>query len=123
LFNVNADTLAANLAGRLKSPRLVVAGATAGVLDGSGGTIAELSFGDIESLLARGGATAGMIAKLSACRHAVEGGARDVFIADGRDASALAVLARYGRAPGAATSTRIDNAKPTRRRHMKRKAS
>ena len=33
LFNVNADTLAAHLAGRLKSPRLIVAGATAGVLD------------------------------------------------------------------------------------------
>ena len=33
LFNVNADTLAAHLAGRLKSPRLIIAGATAGVLD------------------------------------------------------------------------------------------
>ena len=47
LFNVNADTLAAHLAARLKSPRLVIAGATAGVLDGAGGTIAELSFDGI----------------------------------------------------------------------------
>jgi acetylglutamate kinase len=123
LFNVNADTLAGNLAGRLKSPRLVVAGATAGVLDGRGGTIAELSFGDIESLVAGGGATAGMIAKLSACRQAVEGGAKEVFIADGRDAVALSVLARHGRAAGAAKSTRIDHASVSKRRQIKRKAS
>jgi acetylglutamate kinase len=123
LFNVNADTLAGNLAGRLKSPRLVVAGATAGVLDGFGGTIANLSFGDIETLIAEGGATAGMIAKLSACRRAVEGGAKDVFIADGREAAALSVLARHGRAAGAAKSTRIDHSTVSKRRHMKRKAS
>ncbi|HEV3217058.1 MAG TPA: acetylglutamate kinase [Vicinamibacterales bacterium] len=123
LFNVNADTLAGNLAGRLKSPRLVVAGATAGVLDGRGGTIAELSFGDIESLVAGGGATAGMVAKLSACRQAVEGGAKEVFIADGRDAVALSVLARHGRAAGAAKSTRIDHASVSKRRQIKRKAS
>jgi acetylglutamate kinase len=123
LFNVNADTLAGNLAGRLKSPRLVVAGATAGVLDGHGGTIADLSFYDIESLVAGGGATAGMIAKLSACRQALESGSQEVFIADGRDAAALSVLARYGRAAGAAKSTRIDNATASKRRQIKRKAS
>ena len=39
LFNVNADTLAADIAGRLKASRLVVAGATPGVLDGQGATI------------------------------------------------------------------------------------
>ena len=107
LFNVNADTLAANLAARLKSPRLVIAGATAGVLDAGGGTIADLSLDGLQSLVGSGGATAGMIAKLSACRSAVENGAREVFIADGRDGSALAVLARYGRAAGAAAGTRI----------------
>ena len=36
LYNVNADTFAAHLAGRLGSPRLIIAGATAGVLDGDG---------------------------------------------------------------------------------------
>jgi acetylglutamate kinase len=131
LFNVNADTLAGNLAGRLKSPRLIVAGATAGVLDGDGGTIADLSFSEIESLVAGGGATAGMIAKLSACSRAVEGGAREVFIADGRDARALSVLARHGRAAGAAKSTRIGSASVSKRRQVneskrrqaKRKAS
>jgi acetylglutamate kinase len=117
LFNVNADTLAAHLAARLKSPRLVIAGATAGVLDGSGGTITDLSFDGIASMVRSGGASAGMIAKLAACRSAVEGGAREVFIADGRDLAGLVVLARHGRKAGAGTGTRISMGRP-KRRHL-----
>jgi acetylglutamate kinase len=107
LFNVNADTLAAHLAGRLKSPRLIIAGATAGVLDADGTSISELTFREMEALVASGGVTAGMIAKLAACRRALESGAAEVFIADGKDLTGLAVLARNGRDQGAATSTRI----------------
>ena len=123
LFNVNADTLAAHLAARLKSPRLVIAGGTAGVLDPAGATIADLSFAGIDALVGGGGATAGMIAKLTACRTAVEGGTREVFIADGRDPGALAVLARYGRKAGAARSTRIVAGTTDARRQVKRKVS
>jgi acetylglutamate kinase len=123
LYNVNADTLAAHLAGRLKSPRLIIAGATAGVLDGNGSTIAEMTFRDVERLVDSGGATAGMIAKLAACRSAIENGAGEVFVADGRDLPGLAVLARNGRAPGAAKSTRIRNVKSRTSRHMNKRAS
>jgi len=123
LFNVNADTLAAHLAGRLKSPRLVVAGATAGVLDHDGSTIADMSFRDITALIASGGATAGMIAKLAACRSAIEEGAGEVFIADGKDIAGLAVLTSHGRAAGAAKSTRVSNDRRQTRRQVKRKAS
>ena len=42
LFNVNADTLAGNLAARLEAARLVIAGATAGVLGAKGKTVASL---------------------------------------------------------------------------------
>ena len=59
LFNVNADTLAAHLAGRLRSPRLIIAGATAGVLESDGSTIAEMTLDDMDELVAKGGATAG----------------------------------------------------------------
>ena len=115
LFNVNADTLAAHLAGRLKSPRLIIAGATSGVLDRDGGTIGDMTFADIEALIRSGGATAGMIAKLSACRSGIDSGAREVFIADGRDLAGLAVLARHGRKAGAGKSTRIRLSPCTRR--------
>jgi acetylglutamate kinase len=123
LFNVNADTLAAHLAGRLQSPRLVIAGATAGVLDGAGSTIAEMTFRDIDALVASGGATAGMIAKLAACRSAIDRGAREVFVADGKDQAGLAVLARHGRAAGAAASTRITKGRSVSHRQLRRKAS
>jgi acetylglutamate kinase len=123
LFNVNADTLAAHLAGRLKSPRLIVAGATAGVLDPDGSTIADMTFRDVDALVGNGGATAGMVAKLAACRHAIENGTREVFVSDGKDMSGLAVLARHGRAPGAGTSTRITKGTAVTSRHMRRKVS
>ena len=40
LLNVNADVLAAHLAAVLPARRLIIAGGTAGVLDGDGQTIA-----------------------------------------------------------------------------------
>lgn len=123
LFNVNADTLAAHLAARLKSPRLVIAGATAGVLNASGGTIDDLTFDGIAAMVRSGGASAGMIAKLAACRSAVEHGAHEVFVADGRDVAGLVVLARHGRRAGSGKSTRISIGPSVKRRQMKRKAS
>jgi acetylglutamate kinase len=123
LFNVNADTLASHLAARLKSPRLVVAGATPGVLDEAGGTIADLSFDGITSMVKTGGASAGMVAKLAACRAAVEGGAREVFVADGRDVAGLVVLASHGRKAGAGKSTRISIGASGRRRHFRQMAA
>src|SRR5688572_9722588 len=123
LFNVNADTLAAHLAGRLKSPRLIIAGATAGVLDRDGATIADMTFADVDALIDGGGATAGMVAKLAACRSALENGAREVFVADGKDLSGLAVLARHGRAAGSGRNTRIGNEKAAKSRKLRKRAS
>jgi acetylglutamate kinase len=123
LFNVNADTLAAHLAGRLKSPRLIIAGATAGVLDRDGATIAEMTLSDVDALVRGGGATAGMIAKLAACRSALEDGTREVFVADGKDLAGLAVLARHGRAAGAGKSTKISNGRAVKSRKLRKRAS
>jgi acetylglutamate kinase len=123
LLNVNADTLAAHLAGRLKSPRLIIAGATAGVLEREGATIAEMTFRDIDALVMSGGATAGMVAKLAACRNAIANGTREVFVTDGRDLAGLVLLARQGRAPEAGNSTRITKGMSATSRHMRRKAS
>ena len=123
LFNVNADTLAAHLAGRLRSPRLIIAGATAGVLDADGATIANVDLRGVLALVKDGAATAGMVAKLAACRNALANGAREVFVADGKDLAGLGVLARHGRVAGAARSTRIHNGKPASRRKTGRIAS
>jgi acetylglutamate kinase len=84
LFNVNADTLAGNVAARMKAKRLVIAGATAGVLDKKNATIARLDKDRIEKLVKSGTANAGMVAKLAACQAALKGGAKNVAIVDGR---------------------------------------
>jgi acetylglutamate kinase len=90
LLNVNADTFAGHLAAGLRAARLVVAGTTAGVLDRDGATVAQATPADVVRLIDEGTATAGMVAKLGACAHALAAGAGDVMIIDGRDRLALA---------------------------------
>ena len=92
LFNVNADTLAGHLAARLRVSRLVIAGATAGVLDEAGRTIPHLDVGQARALVGAGVASAGMIAKLRACCEALAAGVRDVVLVDGREANTIASL-------------------------------
>jgi acetylglutamate kinase len=92
LFNVNADTLAADLAGRLGASRLVFAGGTPGVLDEDGRTLPWIEADAIEASIASGRATAGMAAKLRACVDAIDRGVSRVSIVDGRDPARLARL-------------------------------
>lgn len=94
LLNVNADTLAGHLAAALVADRLIVAGATAGVLDAAGEMIPSLSLEGIDRMIASGEAHSGMVAKLTACRAALAGGVREVAIVAGRGA------ADYAAAPG-----------------------
>lgn len=92
LLNVNADTLAAHVAVSARVDQLVIAGGTAGVLDDEGRTIDRLQAAEALRLIRRGTASAGMIAKLQACRAAVSGGVRRVAIVSGKG-NALAALA------------------------------
>jgi acetylornithine/N-succinyldiaminopimelate aminotransferase len=85
IHNVNADTAAATLAGRLGAASLIVAGGTAGVLDESNATIPALDPAGVDAIIQTGGATAGMIAKLRACADALRHGVEHVVIVDGRE--------------------------------------
>jgi acetylglutamate kinase len=85
VVNVNADTLAAALSAACRASRLVIAGGTAGVLDASGRTIEALDADAIAALIGDGTASAGMVAKLRACRDAIDAGVAEVWIVDGRD--------------------------------------
>ena len=87
LLNVNADTLAGHLAAALGARRLIVAGATRGVLAPDGQTIAYLTPEDIDRMTATGAAHSGMIAKLAACRRALNGGVTEVAVVAGRGVS------------------------------------
>ena len=114
LLNVNADTLAGHVAATLGARRLVIAGTTAGVLDDGGKTLPVVDATEITALVDAGTASAGMIAKLRACEHALAGGVDDVVIVDGRSESAL-VGATESATPSRAT--RISHA-----RRMEREA-
>ena len=84
MLNVNADTLAGDVAVRFRADRLLVAGGTAGVLDLHGETLPSIDDATLEELIADGRASAGMVAKLNACRHARRNGVGRVEIVDGR---------------------------------------
>ena len=71
LLNVNADVMACRIAAALGDCDLVIAGATAGVLDARGARFRRSTADGIDAMIATGTATAGMVAKLDA----VPGGA------------------------------------------------
>jgi acetylglutamate kinase len=84
LLNVNADTLAGHLAGRLGAARFLIAGGTPGVLDEQGQTIPSIDVDMLQRLIADGRASAGMVAKLIACREARRAGVERVDIVTGK---------------------------------------
>lgn len=83
LLNVNADTLAAHLAITLKARRLIIAGSTEGVLDDDGQTIGQINCREAARLIRLGTVKAGMVAKLQACRTALDGGVPESLIVNG----------------------------------------
>lgn len=90
LLNVNADVAASHLAIALRASRLLVLGATDGVFDSTGATIATLSQSAAEALIDSGAARDGMAAKLDACTRASGCGVSDVRILDGRSSTLTA---------------------------------
>lgn len=105
LYNVNADTMAAAIAIRTGASRLVIAGATPGVLAADGSTVAALAPAAEADLIAAGTINAGMVAKLRACREALAGGVRSVVVGDGREADRfLTALLSPGGQHSAATT-------------------
>lgn len=84
VLNVNADVMACRLAAALGA-ELVIAGTTAGVLDARGALIPSLNVAGMVALIEEGTATAGMVAKLRACRAALEDGVPAVRLVDGRE--------------------------------------
>ena len=87
ILNVNADVMACRLAVSIGA-ELVIAGTTAGVLDAQRALIPALTTDQMDALINDGTATAGMIAKLRACRMALDEGVPSVRLVDGRGFSA-----------------------------------
>lgn len=86
-YNINADTVAAALAGALNAEKVVyltdVPGLLADVEDLSS-IVARADVADLEALIADGTISGGMIPKVEACIKAVEAGAKSAHMLDGR---------------------------------------
>ena len=83
-YNINADTMAGAIAAALGAARLFLLTDVAGVLDGEGRLLPELTPADIARLQQEGAISGGMIPKLETCVHAVEAGCEAAVVLDGR---------------------------------------
>ncbi len=100
-LNVNADTVAGELAHALGAQRLIFLTDVEGIMDGGGRVIRRLDRPRASLLLQSGVVRDGMIPKLAACLRALEspGVGRVAEIIDGRQPDALLACVR-GSAPG-----------------------
>ncbi|MES1197204.1 MAG: acetylglutamate kinase [Pseudomonadota bacterium] len=88
-YNINADTAAGAIAGALSAKRFLLLTDVAGVLDGDGDLIREMTKADAKKLIDSGVASGGMIPKLETCIAALEAGVEAAVIMDGRQPHAL----------------------------------
>ncbi|HEX8486536.1 acetylglutamate kinase [Sphingomonas sp.] len=83
-YNINADTMAGAIAGRLGAARFFLLTDVRGVLDKSGELLTDLDPARIAELRADGTISGGMIPKLETCVAAVQAGVDAAVILDGR---------------------------------------
>ena len=87
IYNVNADTASAVIAGALGATSLILMTDTTGVLrdkEDESSLIPKIYVSDIPSLIKQGIISGGMIPKIECCREAIRRGVKKVFIIDGR---------------------------------------
>jgi acetylglutamate kinase len=83
-FNINGDTAAGAIAGALNADRLLLLTDVAGVKNGDGEVLTELTAAQIRELTADGTIAGGMIPKTETALNAIDEGVRAVVILDGR---------------------------------------
>lgn len=86
-YNINADTAAARIAGKLHAESLISLTDIAGVMrdkDDPATLIPKMSVKESEKLIADGVIVGGMIPKVECCTNAIKWGVHKVFIIDGR---------------------------------------
>ena len=86
-YNINADSVAGEVAGALKAEKLIVLTDVKGIYSDyrdESSFISTLSFETAQELIIRGKIDGGMIPKVRACITALSGGAKKTHIVDGR---------------------------------------
>ncbi|MCV6606830.1 MAG: acetylglutamate kinase, partial [Campylobacterales bacterium] len=83
-FNINADTMASEIAVALKAKKVIFLTDIVGVLDDNKKLLSTLTYQEIEDLKEKGIIHGGMIPKVEACTNATENGVAKAHIIDGR---------------------------------------
>jgi len=87
VYNINADTVAARIAGELKAHGMISLTDTKGILrdkNDEKSLISEISVSEAPRLIIEGVIDGGMIPKVDCCVDAIRRGVKRVFIIDGR---------------------------------------
>ncbi|PTX74168.1 N-acetylglutamate kinase [Sulfitobacter mediterraneus] len=97
-FNINGDTAAGAIASALKADRLLLLTDVAGVKNGDGEVLTELTPDQIRDMVADGTIAGGMIPKTETALAAIDGGVRAAVIIDGRapNACLLELFTEHG---------------------------
>jgi acetylglutamate kinase len=92
-YNVNADTVAAAVAGALQADKLIYLTNVAGLYDSFGSDdrslLSEVDVPQLQHMLAAGEIVTGMVPKIAGCVDALEHGVRRAHLLDGRVEHAL----------------------------------
>ena len=87
MYNINADTAAAKIAGALNAESLISMTDISGILrdkDDPSTLISEIKISEAPKLIEDGIINGGMIPKVECCTNAIKWGVKKVFIIDGR---------------------------------------
>ncbi len=94
VYNINADTVAARIAGTLKAESLISMTDIKGILrdkDDDATLISEVQVSEAPQLIREGVISGGMIPKVECCIEAIRRGVKRVFIIDGRVRHAILI--------------------------------
>jgi acetylglutamate kinase len=83
-YNINADTVAGEIAKVLGAEKLMLLTNIAGVMDKSGAVVTGLSTAQVDEMIADGTIYGGMLPKIECALDAVNNGVRSAHIIDGR---------------------------------------
>ncbi|WP_029519874.1 acetylglutamate kinase [Persephonella sp. IF05-L8] len=83
-YNINADFVAAAVAGALKAEKVIFLTDIEGLKDENGQTISSINIEKINQMIEEGTIKGGMIPKVKACINALQQGVKKAHILDGR---------------------------------------
>ena len=82
-FNINADTVAGEIAGQIKSSKLILLTDVSGIMDKEKKLISEINLNEAKEMINEDFITGGMKPKILTCIKALENGVKEATVLDG----------------------------------------